>query len=161
MHLLVEFKGVIIASFVIWAKNKNAGRVYTEEGEYKFETKDENGEKQILRRKPDVSFISYTDHSEKELDSWNEQFIPKPATLIVEIVSSAKSLQKELDKMENIWLKHGTKLGLVICPFSKKIYTFEKGKKNYSTQSIYKKFTHPLLSDYEGDFSTYVDKVKS
>ena len=158
--IISAITAVIMASFVVWAQKYKNGRIYTEEGEYKFEREDETGEKQIIRRKPDISYISYDDVPEEEQNRWNKQYITTPATLAVEIVSSHRSLPKELKKMREVWMKYGTKLGLVICPFSKKIYVFEKDKEGYTEQSIYEKFTHELLPGYEGDFSMYIDEVE-
>jgi Uma2 family endonuclease len=147
------------AGLFLWANQNKSGRVYTEDGEYKFERKNAEGHNEIIRRRPDISYMSYADVSEEKQKAGATSFITHAPTLAIEIVSSAKSLQTELDKMAAIWIKEGTKLGLVICPFTKKIYCFEHGKPHYTEQSIYDDFTHHLLLGYTGHFSQYVDEV--
>jgi Uma2 family endonuclease len=149
------------AGLFFWANQNKSGRVYTEDGEYKFERKNAEGITEIIRRRPDISYMSYDDVPEEKQKTWSTSFITHPPTLAVEIVSSAKSLQTELDKMSTIWMKEGTKLGLVICPFTKKIYCFEAGKQGYTAQSIHNEFTHKLLPGYKGNFSQYVDEVEN
>jgi len=152
--LISAITAIVIASFITWAMSKKRGRVYGEDADYKLPNPE--NEDEILWRKADVSFISYDSVTEQKQDTFNKA-IPVPPDLAIEIVSARYGLTPALWKIEFFWLKTGVKLGLVICPFSKKIYIFEKTKKY--EQSIYLTFTHPLLPNYVGDFSTYVDKI--
>ena len=146
----------IIISLGYWAKQRKKGRVWSETTEYHF-THDKTGGK--LVRMADVSFISYEDVPEEKQKQWGRSRIPVAPTLSVEIVSSKYGLKPALQKMEEVWMRYGTQLGLVVCPFSKTLFIFEHGKPGYHEQSIYEPFTHPLLPGYEGDFSEYVDEV--
>lgn len=144
----------IISGLYAWSTKNKKGRVYSEEGEYRLSNSDKTE-----RRKPDVSFISYKNVSEEKQDEWTNSFITSPPTLVIEVVSSKAGLKKEFEKMKTFWMPSGAHIGVVVCPFSKKYYIFEPGKRRRS-KDIYKTFIHPLLEGYEGDFSTYVDKVK-
>lgn len=157
--IISAITGVILASVVNWAYQHKSGRVYTEDREYKFERNTAGGQVEILRRRADVSYISYNDVAEDEQKTWTSSFIKHAPTLVIEIVSSAKSLQTELNKMNEVWMKQGTRLGLVICPYSKKVYIFENNQAQYREQSIFESFTHSLLSGYNGDFSKYVNEL--
>jgi Uma2 family endonuclease len=147
----------ISASIYQWATSRKIGNVYGENGEYEIDDPDRPGKK--LRRIPDISFISFESVPEEEQDEW-DCFIPVPPNLVVEIVSAKRGLRGDLKKMENIWMKSGADVGLVICPFSETIFVFEKGKTGYSTQSIHQDFSHPGLVGYSDNFGKYLKKGK-
>jgi Uma2 family endonuclease len=156
--IISAMTGLIIVSLGMWVQLAKCGRFYTEDGQYKLTDPDNPDEE--IQRNPDVSFVSYTKASEEKQDEWVHSFITTHPTLSIEIVSARKSLKATLRKMYDVWMRVGTDLGLVICPFTKKIYIFEQGKTEYREQSIYEPFTHPLLPGYTGDFSGYVDKIE-
>jgi len=145
---------IVIASFITWAMSKKRGRVYSEDTDYKLPNPENDEE--ILWRKADVSFISYESVSEEKQKKFKKA-ITVPPDVAVEIVSARYGLRPALWKMQYFWLKVGVKLGIVICPFSKKIYVFEKDK--HYEQSIYLPFTHQLLPNFVGDFSQYIDDI--
>jgi Uma2 family endonuclease len=144
---------LIGASFVNWARSRNSGNVYSDPTEYELDDS-ENPEKK-LRRIPDISYISYDSVSKKKQSEWNG-FIPVPPNLVIEIVSAKRGLKNDLKKMQDVWMKNGADIGLVICPFSEKIYIFEKGISGYSSQSIHSDFSHPMLPGYIDNFGKYV-----
>jgi Uma2 family endonuclease len=146
---------LIGASLVHWARNRKVGNVYGENGEYTLDDPQNPGKK--IRRIPDISYISYSSVSEEEQDSW-DGFIPKPPNLVIEIVSAKEGLNKDLKKMQDVWMKSGADVGLVICPYSETIYIFEKEQKGYKTQSIYSDFYHSLLPGYSDNFGKYIKK---
>ena len=148
-----QITAAILNTIFNWAI-PDRGRVRAETGEYEF--KDESGN--LKRYMSDVSYISFEKVPEEEQKKWKTR-IPIPPTLSIEIVSAPKSLKATLHKMRDVWINYGTDLGVVVCPFSKKLFVFEHNKKGYKEQSIYKPFTHPLLPEFEGNFSMYVDEV--
>jgi len=141
----------IIASLYFYFKKK--GYIFSESTPYVFT---ENGEK--VRREADASFISFEDYDQETQKKWVGKPIPVPPTLVIEIVSAKNGTKAAIWKMENIWIRFGSKIGLVVCPFSEKIYVFEKN--NSYSQSIYLPFTHPKLEGYVGDFSEYVKDIR-
>ncbi len=141
----------ILVSLSIWAKSKNKGKVLPENTEYHL-NKNKKANKKHSVYMADVSFISYDKASESEQKGWKER-IPVAPTLSIEIVSSKYGLKPALRKMQDVWMAYGTDIGLVVCPFSEKIFIFEKDAANYRQQSISVPFTHPLLPNYVGDFS--------
>lgn len=143
------------ASLYMWAKKNKTGRVLPENSTYQWTDKD-TGETE--KRMADISYISYKKAPESEQKKWGKN-CPIAPTLSIEVVSAKYGLKPALQKMQYIWMYFGTDLGVVVCPYSKKLYIFEKEKSTYKEQSIYQKFTHPLLPDYEGDFSEYVDEI--
>jgi len=144
----------VLGSIYIWLKNTKQGRGYAETTPYIFT---EKGEK--IRREADASYISYEDYDEKTQDNFGlGKAIPVPPTLVVEIVSAKYGTKAALWKMQNIWIRFGSKIGLVICPFTEKIYVFEKD--HHYSQSIYLPFMHPKLEGYIGDFSEEVRKIR-
>jgi len=141
----------IIASLYFYFKKK--GYIFSESTPYVFT---ENGEK--VRREADASFISFEDYDQETQKKWVGKPIPVPPTLVIEIVSAKNGTKAAIWKMENIWIRFGSKIGLVVCPFSEKIYVFEKN--NSYSQSIYLPFTHPKLEGYVGDFSEYIKDIR-
>ncbi len=148
----------ISATLYYWATKNKTGRVYNENGEYHLDKTKKAGKKGSVYM-ADASFISYKTASEDEQKSWKGR-AQKAPTFIIEIVSAKKSLKQALRKMKNIWIHHGTKIGVVIDPFSKRYFVFEQGKNGFTERSIYTVFTHPLLPGYEGDFSAHVDEIE-
>jgi hypothetical protein len=146
------------ASLYNWATMNKTGTVPEAHGEYYL-----NGINKPKGRSnvymADVSFISFEKVSEEVQDSWEKRALVAP-TLCIEFVSSKYGLKPDLRKMENVWMQHGTDVGVVVCPFSKKLFIFQKGITDYTEQSIYEPFTHPLLPGYSGDFSIHVNKIK-
>jgi len=155
--LISAITASILISLGSWVIRKNRGRTYSENGEYQL--KDENSENSETGiYMADISYISYETASEETQKKWKKRIQIAP-TLCIEVVSSKYGLKRDLWKMQNVWMRFETELGIVVCPFSKKIFIFEKGKSSYREQSIYEPFTHELLSEYEGDFSKYVDEI--
>ncbi|MCX8000885.1 MAG: Uma2 family endonuclease, partial [Leptospiraceae bacterium] len=110
-----------------------------------------------IRRIPDISYISFESVPKEVQKKW-KGFIPTPPNLVIEIVSAKYGLKQDLTKMQNVWMKTGVDVGIVICPFSEKIFIFEKGKPNYTEQSIHSDFSHPLLPDYSENFGKYLEE---
>ncbi|MCX7997482.1 MAG: Uma2 family endonuclease [Leptospiraceae bacterium] len=153
--LIGALTAAVLSSLYVWARSKNRGRVYADPGGYELDHPERPDKK--IRRIPDISYISFESVSEEEQDSW-DGFIPHPPNLVIEIVSAKYGLTIDLKKMETVWMKTGVDVGIVICPFSEKIYIFEKGKPNHTTQSLYSDFTHPLLPEYFENFGKYWKK---
>lgn len=148
----------ILSSLYLWSRHQKSGQVYADPTEYELDDP-ENPEKKI-RRIPDVSYISYQSHSKEEQASWADSYIPKPPNLAIEIVSAKYGLKLDLKKMEDVWMKTGVDVGIVICPFSETIYIFEKGIIGHTMQSIYQDFTHSLLPNYRDNFGEYVKEYR-
>ncbi|MEM7181731.1 MAG: Uma2 family endonuclease [Spirochaetota bacterium] len=157
IRLISKLTAKLITSFMNWATKHKLGEVYGENGEYHLQHPEKK--EQHLRKIPDVSYISYSTASEEEQDSW-ESFLPIPPNMALEIVSAKYSLATELKKMQNVWMPVGVGVGIVVCPFSEKIYIFENGKQGYRQQSIYQDFTHPQLPKYKDNFGKYLKKKK-
>jgi Uma2 family endonuclease len=147
----------IMVGLGIWVNLTNAGRLYSEDGQYKLE--DPENPDESIRANPDLSFISYDKVPVEEQKKWKKSFITSPPTLAIEIVSAKRSLKPTLKKMNEIWMRAGTNIGIVICPYSKKYFIFESGCTEFIEKSIYEPFTHPLLPGYTGDFSKFVDEI--
>jgi len=143
----------VLGSIYAWLQKTKKGNGYAESTPYVFT---ENGEK--IRREADASFISFEDYDQETQKKWVGKPIPVPPTLVIEIVSAKNGTKAAIWKMENIWIRFGSKIGVVVCPFSEKIYVFEKN--NSYSQSIYLPFTHPKLEGYVGDFSEYIKDIR-
>lgn len=154
--IIGAFTALIAASIVNWARKSKLGKVYSDPTEYELEV--EIGQK-TQKRIPDLSFISYEKVAKEIQKTWKER-IPVSPNLSVEIVSAKKGLKKDLNKMETVWMPSGVELGLVLCPYSEKIYIFEKGKKSYRTQSIFKDFNHPVLPGYTENFGDILKECR-
>ncbi|MEM7179756.1 MAG: Uma2 family endonuclease [Spirochaetota bacterium] len=142
------FTTALVSSLYIWARKNKTGNVYSDPTEYELEVKP--GDKK-QKRIPDLSFISYAKVPKDVQKKWRAR-IPVSPNLVVEIVSAKRGLEKDLKKMATVWMPAGAELGLVLCPYSEKIYIFEKDKSEYRTQSIYSQFTHPTLPAYSENF---------
>jgi Uma2 family endonuclease len=160
--LISVFTAAILSSFYVWAKSRKSGNVYSDPGEYELDDPERPGKK--LRRIPDISFISFDSVPKETQKSW-KGFIPVPPNLVIEIVSAKRGLKGDLKKMETIWMKNGADVGLVICPFSEIIYTFNSVRTRhalsmtgYTTQSIHQDFSHPYLVGYSDNFGKYLDE---
>lgn len=145
----------ILSSLYVWAKSKKSGNVYSYPTGYELDDPERPGKK--LKRIPDISYISYDSVPKETQNKWNG-FIAVPPNLVIEIISAKRGLKGDLKKMEQIWMKNGADVGLVICPFTESIYIFEKGVEGYKQQSIYSDFSHPLLPGYTDNYGKYLEK---
>jgi Uma2 family endonuclease len=149
---------LITSSIVVWAAIKKIGRVRNENGEC-FLAKAKEVYKGTGIYIADVSYISYDKVPREIQKTWKKHALEAP-TLCIEIVSSKYGLKPTLRKMEDVWMRFGTDVGLVICPFSKKLFIFEKDKLEYVEQDILEPFTHPLLPGYVGEYGKYLDEIE-
>ena len=160
MEGIIGFITLVIASqLVMWALKNKKGGVYSEDTHYKIPDPD-NPDK-IIWVKADVTYMSYDKLSEKEQDKYKKGRIGlhKAPTAAVEIASNRYQQKSLIWKMRFKWIFLGTDLGIVVCPFKKELYIFEKGSYNYRTQSIYEPVIHPLLDGLIWDFSHKADKI--
>ncbi|HAN76700.1 MAG TPA: hypothetical protein DCQ31_02415, partial [Bacteroidales bacterium] len=140
----------------LWTTRTNKGLVRSENTEYQF--KNEEGE--LKRYMADVSYIDFDKAPEDVQFKWKKRS-PVAPTLAIEILSSKKpiELKRNLTKMQQVWIKNGTDIGIVIDSFGKKYYVFENGKPEFVAEEIHKPFTHELLPGYTGNFGIHADKL--
>jgi Uma2 family endonuclease len=107
---------------------------------------------------PDISFTLF---SKMVNDVINVKLYPQIApTLCIEIVSnkSRRELEKNLAKMTDQWMPEGTDVGLVIDPFERTYYVFEKDQPEGCKIEFSSLFTHPLLPELALNFDELLDK---
>ncbi len=149
---------VIMGSLVVWALAKAIGYIYSEDGDFLVEDPKNPGKK--IKRKPDISLVKFDKLSEeKQLNLLDGKPVPVAPNVVFEIVSQKNDLDETLEKMV-LWMENDVELGIVVDPYSEKIYIFEKNVEHYKEQSIFEPFTHYLLPDYVGDYSSLVQKIK-
>ena len=78
-------------------------------------------------RSPDASWVS------KELwenipEEKKHKFAPVCPEFVIELRSKKDTLKSLQDKMENVWLKNGVKLGWLIDPQNELCHVYEAGK---------------------------------
>jgi len=154
--LISAYAASVMAGLYWWTEQTKSGRVYTGEGEYKLPNFGNVND--YIRVRPCLSFISFNKTPEATQNQWLHSFIDVPPTLAIEIVSAKYSLKEAQEKMQHVWMRSGAEIGIVIYPFGKKIYIYEKGKTKAKLQSILKPFTHKLLPGYSGDFGAFADE---
>jgi Uma2 family endonuclease len=84
-------------------------------------------------RAPDAAWISddrLADLSDEEEESG---FIPVVPDFVVEVRSSSDRLPKVREKMTNIWMKNGVRLGWVIDPYNEKAFIY---RQNGETEEV-------------------------
>ncbi len=158
--IISTITAVILSQLVMWALKNKKGGVYTEDADYKIPDPDNPDE--IIWVKADITYISYDKVPESKQDTYKKDGIvgsQKAPTVAVEIASNRYQRKALIWKMRFKWMFLGTNLGIVVCPFKKELYIFEKGSYDYTTQSIYEPFMHPLLEGLVWDFSHKVDKI--
>jgi len=144
----------VLGSIYLWISKTKKGRGYAETTPYKFV--DEHGHE--IRREADASFIAFEDCSEEVQNSWEGGAAQAPPTFVVEVVSAKYGTKSARKKMEEVWMYHGAKVGIVICPFTEKIYVYDQN--GTSEQSTDETFQHPDLEGYEGDFSKEIQTIQ-
>ena len=87
-------------------------------------------------------------------------FIKANPFFIIEVVSNKNSLQQDLRKMAQVWIPAGTQVGLVVCPYRKEYYLFDKQNEKYTAFNFSKKFTHDKLSHLEIDFAQLLKEAE-
>jgi hypothetical protein len=157
-HSIILKKGVfcnvdqifvqVSMSLFMWSNDNSAGRVYLGKAEYEFQR---NNRKEV--RMADISFMNF-DRVAKDF-IFKERILVAP-NLAIEIVSTKYGLKLVLNRMQEVWMEFDSAVGLVICPFSKKLYIFDKDADSYREQSIYDPFAHPLLPGYTENFGQFL-----
>lgn len=104
-------------------------------------------------RSPDVSWIS-KENWEKLSEDQHRSFAPICPEFVVELKSESDLIQQLQDKMEHVWLKNGTLLGLLIDPDLEQLHIYRKD----STVEVVQGFEHkvscdPVLTGFELDLS--------
>ncbi len=152
---------LIASQLVVWTIKTKKGNAYSENTDYKVPDPDNPDE--IIWVKADLTYMSYDKLSEDEQETYKKDGIvgfQVPPTVAVEITSNRYQRKPLLWKMRFKWMFLGTDLGIVVCPFRKELYIFEKGNYDYKTQSIFEPVIHPLLEGLIWDFSQKVDKIQ-
>jgi hypothetical protein len=145
--IISVFTGAIYALIYLWAKKGKKGAATTETA--RFNLTDKNGNQ--FFKCPDIAYLD-EEQTEKAL-SEKEKFVNFAPFFCVEVVSAPKNgLKQSLDKMKNIWMENGTKIGLVIDPFGKNYYLFEANKSSFEKISFKKAFKHTKLKGLMIDF---------
>jgi Uma2 family endonuclease len=150
--IITTLTALISGSIFMWNHYKNAGRLSEATGGIK-------PIKQNKRRIPDISFTVF----EKILKEFVQEYIhiEVAPTLCIEIVSnkSSRELEKNLKKMKDDWMPEGTDIGLVIDPFKRKYYLFEKDLPEGREIDFAIPFTHSLLPELVLNFNELLEKA--
>ena len=99
--IIGAFTALVTASLIHWVRKNKLGKPYVDPTEYDLEIKPEEKRQ---KRVPDFSFISYNKVPRALQTTWKKR-IPVSPTLAVEIVSAKKGLQKDLNKMQTVWIQ--------------------------------------------------------
>jgi Uma2 family endonuclease len=103
-------------------------------------------------RVPDGCFVSFFTASLQEQLSGGA-FLEEMPDFLWEIVSDPNDLEKEKLKMKEIWAEQeGFVCGLLIDPFSKNYWLYEKGRKDPSQYGFFSVFSHSSLPKLRIDF---------
>lgn len=133
------FAVAITIALGIWNKKKKLGRILESQGGHDLIV---DGKK--LHRMPDVAFHLNDKFNKKILDKTSRAGAP---FLCIEVVSNKNSLNQDLRKMQNDWMRGGTEIGLVVCPHRQEYYQFEQGISGYQSYPFSHPFTHTSLPD--------------
>ncbi len=87
-------------------------------------------------KSPDCAWISQISSEANE-----NEFLQIIPDLIVEIKSSSDSIIRLQDKMQNVWMANGTKLGWLIDPYGQKAWIY----RNDGTSEMITDFEHTFL----------------
>lgn len=152
--IVSAFTLAIGAIIYFWATKNKKGRAYDATGRY-----DLLGEmEKMKRRAADASYLSYESAPSALQNQW--KFIQVPPDLAIEVVSAPQSLQKEIDKMRNDWIRGGTKVGIVVNPHTQNYYVFELGDIGYTPYNFNIPFTHYLFPSLSLNFNDLLNEAK-
>ncbi len=141
IEVISAFTALIIFTLTAWARYKKNGKVYSESAGYHLKA---IGQK----RCPDASFIDFEDVAREILKQ--NKHLEHPPTLALEVISNEYDLPKEIQKMEKAWMKAGTKVGVLVNPYTQKYMVFEgKSKQEFDFKTVFK---HQKLDELEIDF---------
>ncbi|TAH18153.1 MAG: Uma2 family endonuclease [Cytophagales bacterium] len=152
--IVSAFTALIIVTILNWARTHKKGRVYGETGRYDLLDTMEK----MKRRAADASYLSYESAPSALQNQW--RFVQVPPDLAIEVVSAPQSLQKEIDKMRNDWIRGGTKVGIVVNPHTQNYYVFELGDIGYTPYSFNIPFTHYLFPSLSLSFNDLLNEAK-
>jgi Uma2 family endonuclease len=108
---------------------------------------------------PDGCFVSFFTASLQEQMSWRT-YIEQTPDLLWEVVSDQRNLEQEKYKMQHVWAEQeGFSCGLLIDPFGKDYWVYEKGRKYPSQYGFSTAFTHSSLPNLRIDFQAIYKKA--
>ncbi len=104
-------------------------------------------------RSPDVSWIS-KDKWDSLSDDQHRSFAPICPEFVIELKSESDSSEHLQHKMEEVWLKNGTILGLLIDPDLKHTYRYQLNSPVQRLEGFNRKVScNPILKGFELDLS--------
>ena len=81
-------------------------------------------------RAPDAAWISEEKMSKFSEEELEESFVQVVPDFVVELHSRTDRLKHQKDKMKEVWMANGTRLGWLIDPYEEKVHIFRKDGKN-------------------------------
>jgi len=123
----------ISAEFVIWNRQYKLGKVYGPTAQFELP---DGGVYQ-----PDTAFIGFT-----KLDTVNQEKGQQIATLVpdfaLELMSESDRLKASHEKMQEVWIKNGVKVAMLIDYKKDRYFVYEAGKEGYAEFPFSTPFSH-------------------
>ena len=96
-------------------------------------------------RAPDTAWIAEDRLADLPEETEENNFIPVVPDFVVELRSSSDRLPRVKDKMKNVWMKNGVRLGWLIDPYSEEVIIYRED----GSEEIVKGFSNKTLSGEE------------
>ncbi|HFA47980.1 MAG TPA: Uma2 family endonuclease [Bacteroidetes bacterium] len=140
----------IIAYLGMWQMQSEMGEVYG--STTGFDLPDGS------TRAPDAAWISDERLADMSPEEEENNFIPVVPDFVVELRSSSDRLAKMKNKMKDIWMKNGVRLGWLIDPYKEKVYIYRED----GSSDIVEGFSGNILSgeDIMPGFELPLEKLK-
>ena len=104
-------------------------------------------------RSPDVSWVSKEKWETLSVEQ-HRSFAPVCPEFVIELKSESDLIHQLQTKMEEVWLKNGTLLGLLIDPDQEIIYAYRKGSSVERLEGFDRKVScDPVLKGFELDLT--------
>jgi len=126
-------ESLITTEFIIWNRIHKLGEVFGSTGQYNLP---DGG---IYM--PDTSFIGFKklDTVDKKNDRQVGALIPD---FVLELMSESDRLKTSHEKMQNVWIKNGVKVALMVDYKKERYFVYEAGKESYEEFPFSVPFTH-------------------
>lgn len=144
-------EGLLLFEFIAWNKQHKLGEVYGPNAMFTLP----DG----AMYSPDTSFIAFTRLNAAPPEEKQGAFKIVPE-FILELMSDSDRLSATQRKMEEVWMKNGVEVGVLIDYKKEEYYVYEKDKKEPIKFPFSSPFMHDILPHFSLDLQTLAEEWK-
>jgi Uma2 family endonuclease len=134
-------EGLLLAELIFWNRQYKLGDVFGPTA--RFEMPDGG------LYQPDTAFIAFTKLNKVDRNSGAEVATLVP-DFVIELISESDRLKASHEKMQEVWIKNGVKVAMLIDYKKERYFVYEAGKEGYTEFPFSTSFSHEEVLPHFG-----------